>query len=118
AGMVVGSLIAFLGWIMIDYMGMNPVDIPFPFFAKYFYGPLGFIKVTAVAVPISFILTIVVSWLTPPPGPELQRQVDEMHGWTDVDPKRYNSKGLPITIIVLSVFVMWFMTTLYDVFPK
>ncbi len=118
AGMVVGTLIAFLGWIMIDYMGINPVDIPFPFFAKYFYGPLGFIKVTAVAVPISFILTIVVSWLTPPPGPELQRQVDEMHGWTDVDPKRYNSKGLPITIIILSVFVMWFMTTLYDVFPK
>ena len=118
AGMVVGTLIAFLGWIMIDYMGINPVDIPFPFFAKYFYGPLGFIKITAVAVPISFILTIVVSWLTPPPGQELQRQVDEMHGWTDVDPKRYNSKGLPITIIILSVFVMWFMTTLYDVFPK
>ncbi|MDW7740307.1 MAG: cation acetate symporter [Bacillota bacterium] len=118
AGMIVGTLIGFLGWIMIDYMGMNPVDIPFPFFAKYFYGPLGFIKVTAVAVPVSFILTILVSWFTPPPDESLQRQVDEMHGWSDYDPKRYNGKGLPITILVLSVVIMWFMTTLYDVFPK
>lgn len=118
AGMVVGSLIAFISWIMIGYMGMDPVEIPFPIFAKYFYGPLGWIKVTAVAVPISFILTVVVSWLTPPPGEELQKQVDEMHGWSDVNPKRYNGKGLPITVIVLSVFILWFMTTLYDMFPK
>ncbi len=110
AGMVVGSLIAFIGWIMIGYMGMDPVDIPFPFFANYFYGPLGWIKVIAVAVPISFILTIVVSWLTPPPPEELQRQVDEMHGWSDVDPKRYNSKILPVVIIILSIFIMYFMT--------
>ncbi len=118
AGMVVGTLIGLFGWFTIDFLGMNPVDVPLPFFAKYLYGPLGFIKITALAVPISFILTVVVSWLTPPPGEELQRQVDEMHGWNDVDPKRYNGKGLPITIIVLSVFVMWFMTTLYDTFPK
>ncbi len=118
AGMVVGSLIAFISWIMIGYMGMDPVEIPFPIFAKYFYGPLGWIKVTAIAVPISFILTVVVSWLTPAPGEELQRQVDEMHGWSDYDPKRYNGKGLPITVIVLSIVVMWFMTTLYDMFPK
>jgi len=118
AGMVVGTLIGLFGWFTIDFLGMNPVDIPLPFFAKYLYGPLGFIKITGLAVPISFILTIVVSWLTPPPGEELQRQVDEMHGWNDVDPRRYNGKGLPITIIVLSVFVMWFMTTLYDTFPK
>ncbi len=118
AGMVVGTLLAFISWIMIGYMGMDPVDIPFPFFAKYFYGPLGWIKVIAVAVPVSFILTIVVSWLTPPPSEDLQRQVDEMHGWSDVDPKRYNGKGLPITIIILSIFIMWFMTALYDQFPK
>ena len=118
AGMVVGSLIGFLGWIMIDYMGMNPVDIPFPFFAKYLYGPMGWIKVTVLAVTFSFILTIVVSWLTPPPPKELQRQVDEMHGWPDYDERRYNSKGLPISILVVCVFLLWFMTTLYDVFPK
>jgi cation/acetate symporter len=118
AGMIVGSLIAFFSWIMIGYMGMDPVDIPFPIFAKYFYGPLGWIKVTAIAVPVSFILTVVVSWLTPPPDEALQRQVDEMHGWSDYDPKRYNGKGLPITVVVLSVVIMWFMTTLYDVFPK
>ena len=118
AGMIVGTLIAFISWIMIGYMGMNPVDIPFPIFAKYFYGPLGWIKVTAIAVPVSFILTVIVSWLTPPPEEALQRQVDEMHGWSDYDPKRYNGKGLPITVVVLSVLIMWFMTTLYDVFPK
>ena len=118
AGMVVGTLISFISWLMIGFAGMDPVEIPFPIFAKYFYGPLGWIKVIAVAVPISFILTVVVSWLTPPPEEELQRQVDEMHGWSDYDPKRYNGKGLPITVVVLSVVIMWFMTTLYDVFPK
>ncbi len=118
AGMVVGTTLSFVSWIMIGYMGMDPVDIPFPFFAQYFYGPLGWIKVIAVAVPVSFILTVVVSWLTPPPEEELQKQVDEMHGWTDFDPKRYNGKGLPITVIVLSIFILWFITALYDQFPK
>ncbi|HSW36261.1 MAG TPA: hypothetical protein VLH18_06630, partial [Candidatus Limnocylindrales bacterium] len=118
AGMVVGSLIGLIGWIMIDYMGIHPTEIPFPFFARYLYGPMGWIKVTALAVPISFILTVVVSWLTPPPGKELQRQVDEMHGWSDVDSRRYNGKGLPITVVVLSIMIMWFMTTFYGLFPK
>ena len=118
AGMVVGALIGLYGWIMVGYLGMDPVTIPFPIFAKYFYGPLGWIKITAVAVPVSFILTVVVSWLTPPPPLELQKQVDVMHGWQDYDQKRYNGKGLPITVIVLSVLIMWFMTTLYDTFPK
>jgi len=118
AGMVVGALVGFYGWIMIGYLGMDPVTIPFPIFAKYFYGPLGWIKITAIAVPLSFILTVVVSWLTPPPPKELQQQVDVMHGWQDYDEKRYNGKGLPITVVVLSLVIMWFMTTLYDVFPK
>jgi len=118
AGMLFGTLIGFYGWIMVGYLGMDPVTIPFPIFAKYFYGPLGWIKITAIAVPVSFILTVVVSWLTPPPPKELQQQVDMMHGWQDYDEKRYNGKGLPITVIVLSVFIMWFMTALYDVFPK
>ncbi len=109
AGMVVGALVGFYGWIMVGYLGMDPVTVPFPIFAKYFYGPLGWIKITAIAVPISFILTVVVSWLTPPPPKELQKQVDEMHGWSDYDPRRYNSKVLPIVIIILSVFIMYFM---------
>ncbi|MFU8794548.1 MAG: cation acetate symporter [Dethiobacteria bacterium] len=117
-GMVVGGLLSFYCFILISYLGMDPVEIPFPIFAKYFYGPLGWIKTFAVIAPISFILTIVVSWLTPPPPIEQQRQVDEMHGWPDFDPKRYSGKGLPITIIVVSVIIMWFMTTLYDMFPK
>lgn len=118
AGMIGGFLLGFIPWIMIGYMGMNPVEIPFPIFAKYFYGPLGWIKVTAIGIPVSFILTVLVSWFTPAPPAALQNQVDEMHGWPDYNEKRYNGKGLPITIIVLSVLIMWFMTTLYDVFPK
>jgi len=118
AGMISGFLLGFVPWIMVGYLGMDPVEIPFPFFARYFYGPLGWIKITAIGVPVSFILTVLVSWLTPPPPEALKRQVDEMHGWSDYDEKRYNGKVLPITIIVLSVFVMWFMTTLYDMFPK
>jgi len=118
AGMVVGALIGFYGWVMVGYLGMDPVTMPFPIFAKYFYGPLGWIKITAIAVPVSFILTVVVSWLTPPPPLEQKKQVDVMHGWQDYDEKRYNGKGLPITVVVLSLAIMWFMTTLYDVFPK
>ncbi len=117
-GMVVGFLLSFYCWLLIGYMGMDPVEIPFPFFAKYFYGPLGWIKTFSVIGPLTFIITIVISWLTPPPPEHVQRQVDEMHGWVDVDPTRYNGKGLPITIIVLSIFIMWFITTLYDQFPK
>lgn len=117
AGMIAGTLLSFIPWIMIGYLRMEPVDIFFPFFAKYFYGPLGWIKVIAVAVPVSFIVTIVVSWLTPPPGKELQKQVDEMHGWSDYDPRRYNSLGLPITVIVLSVLIMASLVTLYGQFP-
>jgi len=118
AGMISGFLIAFVSWLMIGYLGMDPTKIPFPFFAKYFYGPLGWAKVIAIAIPVSFIVTILVSWLTPPPPESLKRQVDEMHGWKDYDEKRYNGKVLPVTVIVLSLFVMWFMTTLYGVFPK
>jgi cation/acetate symporter len=118
AGMITGFVIAFACFIMISYLKMDPVTIPLPFFAKYLYGPGGWIKTIAVIVPLSFIVTIVVSWLTPPPAEALQRQVDEMHGWKDYDPRRYNGKGLPITIVVLSVLIMLFMTTLYDKFPK
>jgi len=118
AGMISGFLLSFVSWIMVGYLGMDPVEIPLPFFARYLYGPLGWIKLMAIGVPVSFILTVLVSWLTPPPPEALKRQVDEMHGWSDYDEKRYNGKALPITIVVLSVFVMWFMTTLYDMFPK
>ncbi len=117
AGMVAGTVISFGSWLLIDIAGMQPTELPIPFFAKYFYGPLGWMKVFSLAVPVSFILTIVVSWLTPPPKEELQRQVDEMHGWPDFDPKRYNGKGLPVAIILISLFIMWFMTTLYGEFP-
>ncbi len=116
AGMIVGFLIPFISFILVSYLGWNPVDLPIPF-SKYFYGPMGWIKVMAVCVPISFITTIVVSWLTPPPPEEVQRSVDVMHGWPDYQPERYNGKGLPITIIVLSVMVMLFLTTFYGVFP-
>ncbi len=118
AGMVFGTVITFVCWIMVGFLDMNPVDIPFPFFAKYFYGPLGWIKIIALTIPLSFIITIVVSWLTEAPEEALKRQVDQMHGWPDVDDKRYNGKVLPISIIVLSLFVIWFLTTLYDKFPK
>ena len=116
AGMVVGFILSFATFVMISYMGMDPVEIPIPFIAKYLYGGMGWIKTIAFVVPISFIVTIVVSWLTPPPPEGVQRQVDEMHGWIDVDPRRYSGKGLPVTILVLSVLIIVFMTMLYEQF--
>ncbi|MBM4235261.1 MAG: cation acetate symporter [Firmicutes bacterium] len=116
-GMTFGFILTTACFIMIDYIGMDPVTIPIPFIAKYLYGPFGWIKTVSFILPLSFILTIVVSWLTPPPDESLQRQVDEMHGWSDYDNRRYNGNGLPITIIILSLLTMFFVTTLYGVFP-
>lgn len=118
AGMIAGFIIAFSGWLTVGYLGMDPTELPIPLFARHLYGPMGWIKIFALAIPISFILTVVVSWLTPPPPETLQRQVDEMHGWIDFNPKRYNSIALPVSILVLSVFILWFMTTGYDTFSK
>ncbi len=116
-GMAFGFIFTTALFIMIDIMGMDPVTVPVPFIAKYLYGPFGWIKVVSFAVPITLILTIVVSWLTPKPADMLQRQVDEMHGWPEIDPERYNGKIFPIIVIVLSVLIMFFVTTLYGQFP-
>ena len=118
AGMTVGFLLAFYLFITISYLGNDPTTIFLPLFAQTLYGPGGWIKSLALLVPLSFIVTIVTSWLTPAPAEKLQRQVDEMHGWTDFDEKRYNGKGLPITIVVLSILVIAFMFTLADLFPR
>ncbi len=117
AGMLFGFITTTACFIMIDIMGMDPVTIPLPFLAKYLYGPFGWIKIVSITLPLAFILTIVVSWLTPAPAEALQRQVDEMHGWSDYNAKRYNGKGLPIAIIILSVLAILFITTLYGLFP-
>jgi cation/acetate symporter len=109
-GMTFGFLLTFILFILISYLKWDPVTVPLPFFAKYLYGPGGWIKAMAVTVPLSFILTIVVSWLTPAPPEHVQKQVDEMHGWSDYDPRRYNSKILPIVIVILSIFIMYFMS--------
>ncbi len=116
-GMAFGFIFTTALFIMIDIMGMDPVTVPVPFIAKYLYGPFGWIKVVSFTVPITLILTIVVSWLTPKPADMLQRQVDEMHGWPEIDPERYNGKIFPIIVIVLSVLIMFFVTTLYGQFP-
>lgn len=116
SGMIFGFVTTFLAFIGIEVMGMNPVDLPVPFISKYLYDPGGFMKVMAFTVPMSFIITVVVSWFTKEPPESVKRQVDEMHGWPDYVEERYKGKGLPVTIIVISVVIMVFMTLLYDTF--
>lgn len=116
AAMIFGFIYTFIPYLLIEAMGMHPTAIPSIFFAKWLYGPMGWLKLISFTVPLSFILAIVVSWFTAPPPEGVQKSVDEMHGWVDYEPKRYNGLGLPITIIVLSIIIMLFMTTLYDTF--
>lgn len=117
-GMVFGALYTFIPYLLIEVFKMDPTSLPVIFFPKYLYGPFGWGKLFGFAVPLSFILTVVVSWFTAPPPEAVQRSVDEMHGWPDADQRRYNSKGLPVAIVIISVLIMLFMTTLYDRFPK
>ncbi len=116
AGMIAGFLVSFIPCIFILIMGMDPTEIPIPLIAKYLYGPLGWIKVIAFAVPISFILTILVSWFTNPPPEEVKRSIDEMHGWKDYQEIRYNGWGLPVGVLIASILIISFIFTLYDTF--
>ncbi|MDQ7794740.1 MAG: cation acetate symporter [bacterium] len=113
AAMIVGFLTSFIPYVMIEIQKLSPMVI-----SRFFYGPLGWVKVIAWSVPLSFMAMIVVSWLTKPPPLEARQQVDAMHGWPDYREERYQGKGLPITVIVLCALIMLSVTTLYGVFPK
>ncbi|MGD2250164.1 MAG: cation acetate symporter [Candidatus Methanofastidiosia archaeon] len=109
--MIVGFLSMFVPYVLIEVMGIEAVNV-----WKYLYGPLGWVKLMAIGVPLSFILMIVVSWLTKDPPLEVKKQVDMMHGWSDYIEERYNGKKLPIVILVFSVLIMLFVFTLYETF--
>lgn len=111
AGMLVGFLTSFGPYILIEMMGWHPTQIHY-----LFYGPLGWVKVMAFSIPLAFIVTIVVSWLTKEPPLEVKKQVDMMHGWKDYEERRYNGKALPIAIVVISLLIMLSLATLYDIF--
>jgi cation/acetate symporter len=113
AAMIVGFLMSFISYLLIEVAKWDPTRI-----WKYLYGPLGWVKIMAVTVPLSFIIMIVVSWLTKEPPPEVKQQVDMMHGWPDYKEERYKGKLLPIVIIVFSILIILFVFTLYDLFPK
>jgi hypothetical protein len=101
----------FVPYVLIEVMGIEAVNV-----WKYLYGPLGWVKLMAIGVPLSFILMIVVSWLTKDPPLEVKKQVDMMHGWSDYIEERYNGKKLPIIILIFSVLIMLFVFTLYETF--
>ncbi|HSI67380.1 MAG TPA: sodium:solute symporter [Planococcus sp. (in: firmicutes)] len=69
-----------------------------------------------LAIPISFILMIVVSYITnriPGLSGSLTKQADielieRIHGWKDIKPYRYNSTlGAGITVVVSAVVAIW-----------
>jgi len=115
-GMIVGFLASIIPCFFILIMGMDPTEIPIPVISTYLYGPLGWIKVFALAIPLSFILTVVVSWFTSEPPQEVKKSVDVMHGWEDYQEERYNGLGLPIAVIVFSILIIASLFTLYDTF--
>lgn len=110
-GMIVGFLTSFVPYVLIEMLAWHPTRIHY-----LFYGPLGWVKVMAISIPLAFIATILVSWFTKEPPLEVKQQVDMMHGWKDYEESRYNSKVLPIIILVFCVLIMLSLGTLYDIF--
>ena len=111
AGMLVGFFTTFIPYVLIEVFKWEPTRVLY-----IFYGGLGWGKLFAIALPLVFIVVIVVSWLTEPPPLEVRKQVDMMHGWPDYDERRYNGKKLPIIIIILSVLCIALGFTLYNIF--
>ncbi|MBS3897751.1 MAG: cation acetate symporter [Dethiobacter sp.] len=111
AGMIIGFLTSFIPYVLIEIMGWEATMI-----SRYLYGPLGWVKVIAFSTPLTFITTIIVSWLTKEPPAEVKASVDVMHGWSDYREERYNGKLLPIIVLVLSVLSILSIFTLYDIF--
>jgi cation/acetate symporter len=111
AGMIAGFLTTFVCYVLIEIAGWHPTQIHWTL-----YGPLGWVKLMAFAIPLSFIITIVVSWLTKEPSLAVKQQVDMMHGWKSYVERRYNSKLLPIIIVVLSVLTILSLGTLRHIF--
>ncbi len=111
AAMIFGFFSTFIPYILIEVLKWHPTRI-----WKYLYGPLGWVKLMAITVPLSFIIMIVVSWLTKEPPLDVKKQVDSMHGWPDYKEQRYKGKLLPIVVIILCILTMLFGLTLYDIF--
>lgn len=111
AGMILGFLISFIPYVLIEIVGWEATMI-----SRYLYGPLGWVKVMAFSIPVTFIVTILVSWFTKEPPAEVKATVDMMHGWSDYREERYNGRGLPITLIILSILCILSIFTLYDIF--
>ena len=111
AAMIIGFFSMFIPYVLIEIARWDPTRI-----WKYLYGPLGWVKLMAIGVPLSFIILIVVSYLTKEPPLEVKQQVDAMHGWPDYKEERYKGKLLPIVIVVFSILIMLFVFTLYDTF--
>lgn len=111
AAMIFGFFSTFIPYVLIEVLKWHPTRI-----WKYLYGPLGWVKLMAITVPLSFIIMIVVSWLTKEPPLDVKKQVDSMHGWPDYKEQRYKGKLLPIVVIILCILTMLFGLTLYDIF--
>lgn len=69
-----------------------------------------------LAIPISFVLLIVVSYVTnrmPSLSSKLTKKedhalIERIHGWKDIHPRRYNSTvGAAITVVLFSVIAIW-----------
>ena len=111
AGMLVGFLTSFVPFVLIEIVGWHPTQIHW-----VFYGPLGFVKIMAVSIPLAFIVIILVYWLTKEPPLEVKQQVDMMHGWKDYQEERYNGKVFPIIVVILSILIILSLGTLYCIF--
>ena len=98
AGMLVGgSLSIVLWWTQGELMGVQLVNL----------GPLGYLVTAIFSASAAWFTTVVVSLATGGEKDEqILRQIDNIHGWEDYHPRRYNGKAFPVACAAIALALM------------
>jgi cation/acetate symporter len=98
AGMLIGGALSIaLWWTKGTLFGVQLINV----------GPLGYLVTALFSASAAWFFTIVVSMLTGGEKDEkVLRQVDQIHGWQDYDPRRYNGKAFPLGVGALALAIM------------
>ena len=98
AGMLVGGTLSIvLWWTEGTLLGVQLVNL----------GPLGYLVTGIFSASAGWFTTIVVSLATGGEKDErVLRQIDNIHGWADYHPRRYNGKAFPLSCAAIALALM------------
>jgi len=98
AGMLVGGFLSIaLWWTKGSLLGVQLIHL----------GPLGFLVTAIFSASAAWFTTVVVSLLTGGEKDErILRMVDQIHGWRQYHPDRYNGKAFPLACAGIALALM------------